>query len=191
VPTDRILIGQIGAPHGVRGEVRLISHAEEPLDIVRYGALETEEGSRTIEIVCVRRAKHALVARLRGIDDRIAAEKLRHVRLYVARSRLPKTEDADTFYHADLIGLVASTDDGRILGRVTAVQNFGASDILEIKPADGSEPILVPFTTLAVPHLDIGNGRVVVNPPGVVENEADHGRLAPRRRRAAKRSGER
>src|ERR1043165_10175666 len=100
----RICIAQIGAAHGVRGEVRLKPFTEDPLAVTRYGALESEDGKRRFEIESVRPAKDMLVARLKGVADRNAAEALKNIRLYVAREKLPKPE-ADEFYHADLVGL--------------------------------------------------------------------------------------
>src|SRR5213595_146671 len=104
----RVLIAQIGAAHGVRGEVRLKPFTEDPLGVAAYGPLETEDGKRRFEIEAVRPAKDVLVARLKGVTDRDAAEALKNERLYVARGRLPKTAE-DEFYYADLIGLAAIT----------------------------------------------------------------------------------
>src|SRR5262249_45830025 len=104
--TGRVCIAQIGAAHGVRGEVRLKPFTEDPLSVTRYGALESEDGKRRFEIEAVRPAKDVLVARLKGVTDRNAAEALKNMRLYVAREKLPRPE-ADEFYHADLVGLTA------------------------------------------------------------------------------------
>ena len=159
----RICLGQIGAAHGVRGEVRLYSFTAEPEAIAGYGPLETEDG-RVVQIESLRRAKDHFVAKFAGVADRSAAEQLTNIKLYVSRDRLPPVEDDETFYHADLIGLSAVTPDGAALGTVTAVHNFGAGDLVEIKPADGGEPLLVPFTDAAVPEIDIAAGRIVVVP---------------------------
>src|SRR2546423_9570244 len=102
--STRVLIAQIGAAHGVRGEVRLKAFTEHPLSVTRYGALESEDGKRRFEIEAVRPAKDMLIARLKGIADRNAAEALANTRLYVARERLPKPAD-DEFYVAELIRL--------------------------------------------------------------------------------------
>src|SRR5882724_7500858 len=131
----RVLIAQIGAAHGVRGEVRLKAFTEDPLSVRRYGPLETEDGRR-FEIEAVRPAKDILVARLKGVTDRDAAARLTNLLLYVSRDRLPKAAD-DEFYHADLVGLAAATGDGAPFGIVKAVHNFGAGDLLEIEPAAG------------------------------------------------------
>jgi len=166
---DRICVAQIGAAHGVRGEVRLRSFTQDPLAVTSYGPLESEDGARRFEIETLRPVKDLFVARLKGVSDRDAAEALTNLRLYVARDRLPPTEDADTFYHADLIGLAAVTEGGAPLGTVTAVHNFGAGDVIEIAPAGGGEPLLVPFTDTTVPAIDLAAGRMVVVPLAVTE----------------------
>jgi 16S rRNA processing protein RimM len=170
----RICIAQIGAAHGVRGEVRLKPFTEDPLSVTRYGPLETEDGKRRFEIETARPAKDMLVVRLKGVADREAAERLTNLRLYVARERLPKPAD-DEFYYADLIGLAAMTVDGRSIGIVKAMHNFGAGDLLEIEPASGGNTMLLPFTETVVPVIDIAGRRVVVAPPDevVVEGEAE------------------
>jgi 16S rRNA processing protein RimM len=162
--TERVLIAQIGAAHGVRGEVRLKAFTEDPLSVRRYGPLESEDGTRRFEIEAVRPAKDMLVARLKGICDRNAAEALTNIRLFVARERLPKAADGE-FYHADLVGLAAATPDGAPFGTVKAVHNFGAGDLLEIEPAGGGATMLLPFTEAVVPVVDIAGRRVVVVPP--------------------------
>jgi len=160
---SRICIAQIGAAHGVRGEVRLKPFTEDPLSVTRYGALESEDGKRQFEIEAVRPAKDMLVARLKGVTDRNAAEALKNIRLYVSRDKLPATE-ADEFYHADLIGLRAETSSGETVGTVKAVHNFGAGDLLEIEPASGAT-IVVPFNEATVPVVDIAAKKIVVEPP--------------------------
>ena len=166
--TDRICVAQIGAAHGVRGEVRLRSFTQDPLAFNSYGPLESEDGARRFKIETLRPAKDHFVARIAGIEDREAAEKLTNVRLYVPRDRLPPVEDDETFYHADLVGLAAVTADGAPLGTVAAIHNFGAGDIVEIK-RDGGEPLLVPFTDAAVPKIDMAERRMVVVPPAETE----------------------
>jgi 16S rRNA processing protein RimM len=165
--TDRICVAQIGAAHGIRGEVRLRSFTGDPMAVTSYGPLESEDGKQRFEIEALRPAKDVFVARLRGVADRDAAEKLTNLRLYVSRDKLPPAEEGE-FYHADLVGLVAVTPDGAALGTVSAVLNFGAGDILEIKPVSG-EPLLVPFTDTTVPDIDMKAGRMVVVPPATVE----------------------
>ena len=165
MPSNRVCVAQIGAPHGVRGEVRMRVFAEDPAAITQYGTLESEDGTQRFDIVALRPAKDHFVARLRGVDDRTDAERLTNLELYVARDRLPPPEDDDTFYHADLVGLTVVDRNGATIGTVAAVQNFGAGDLLEINPAAGGAPVLLPFTRQAVPEIDIAGGRIVVDPP--------------------------
>lgn len=164
---DRVCVAQIGAAHGIRGEVRLRSFTEAPMAIASYGPLESEDGKRRIEIEALRPSKDHFVARLAGVRDRTDAETLTNLRLYVPRDRLPPAAEGE-FYHADLVGLAAVTPDGASLGTVTAIHNFGAGDVVEIKPESG-ETMLVPFTDTAVPEIDIAAGRMIVVPLIVVE----------------------
>jgi 16S rRNA processing protein RimM len=166
---DRICVARIGAAHGVRGEVKLWSFTEDPAAIANYGPLESQDGKRHFEIEALRPAKDHFVARIAGVGDRDAAERLRNLELYIPRARLPKIEDADTFYHADLVGMQAVTQNGKDIGTVAAVHNFGASDVIEIKPAAGGEPLLVPFTDATVPEIDLNERRIVVVPPAELE----------------------
>ena len=164
---NRVCVAQIGAAHGVRGEVRLWTFTADPMAITRYGALESEDGKRSFEIEAVRPAKGHLVARIKGIDDRDAAERLTKVKLFVPRERLPAPE-AGEFYHADLVGLRVEDEDGNEIGAVIAVHNFGAGDILEIQPLGGGA-MLLPFTETTVPEVDIKGGRLVVVLPEETE----------------------
>ena len=160
---SRVCIAQIGAAHGVRGEVRLKPFTEDPLAVTRYGALTSEDGKQRFEIEAVRPAKDVLVARLKGVTDRDAAEALKNIRLYVAREKLPAPE-ADEFYHADLVGLTARKQNGETVGIVKAVHNFGAGDLLEIEPPSGAT-IMLPFNKTTVPTVDIAAKKIVVEPP--------------------------
>jgi len=160
----RICLGQIGAPHGVRGEVRLRSFTANPDAITGYGPLETEDG-RPIEIEKLRPAKDHFVARLAGIRDRDAASALTNVKLYVPRERLPQTDDPDEFYHADLVGLAAVDQSGNVFGTVIAIFNFGAGDLIEVRPQNGGKTELVPFDATHVPEVDIAAGKIVFDPP--------------------------
>jgi 16S rRNA processing protein RimM len=164
---NRICVAQIGAAHGVHGEVRLWTFTTDPMAVTQYGPLQTEDGERSFEIDAVRPAKGHLVAKLRGIEDRNAAERLTNIKLFVLRERLPETE-AGEFYHADLIGLRVEDEDGNEIGAVIAVYNFGAGDILEIQPPGGGA-MMLPFTETVVPEVDIKGGRIVVVLPAELE----------------------
>jgi len=146
----------------VRGEVRLRSFTAEPETIAAYGPLETEDG-RVLEVESLRPAKDHFVAALAGIGDRDAAEKLANLKLYVPRERLPALAETDEFYHADLIGLAVVNTAGEPLGTVLAIHNFGAGDLIEIR-LSGGKTELVPFNERNVPSVDVGAGKIVIEP---------------------------
>ena len=160
----RVCVGQIGAAHGVRGEVRLRSFTADPAAIVSYGPLQAEDG-RVLEIESLRPAKDHFVATLAGIADRNAAERLANTKLYVPRDRLPAPDEPDEYYHADLIGLAVVDRAGTSLGTVVAVHNFGAGDLIEVRQAEGKPTQLLPFDVLTVPGVDLAAGRLVVQLP--------------------------
>ncbi|SDT25294.1 16S rRNA processing protein RimM [Bradyrhizobium canariense] len=164
-----ICVARIGAAHGVRGAVKLWTFTEDPLAVKHYGPLTTKDGARQFEVMHAREAKDHLVATLKGIATRDEAERLNGIELYIARDKLPKT-DEDEYYHADLIGLAAVTAAGEPLGRVIAIHNFGAGDIIEIAPPQGAS-MLLPFTNAVVPTVDLAAGRVVIELPEEVDGD--------------------
>src|SRR5215468_2604740 len=168
MPTQ-ICVARIGAAHGVRGAVRLWTFTEDPFAVTRYGPLLTEDGARQFEVTQAREAGDFLVATLKGVTNRNEAEGLNGLELYVAREKLPVTGD-DEYYHADLVGLAAVTTADEPLGRVIAIHNFGAGDILEIAPPSGPT-LLLPFSNAVVPAVDISRGRVVIELPNEIEGD--------------------
>jgi 16S rRNA processing protein RimM len=161
MPEQRILLGVVGRPHGVRGLLHVHSYTANPADLATYGAL-TDEAGRAWTLVW----RGEGVAELRDaagkpVADRTGAEKLVNTRLYVERDRLPEP-DEDEFYLADLVGLTAMSPDGAALGRVDAVHDYGAGTSLEIGA------LLVPFTRACVPSVDVAAGRVVIVMPSEV-----------------------
>ena len=165
---DRVCVARLGAAHGTGGEIRLWPFTTRAEDVAAYGPLETADGARRFAIASLRRTRPAsgrdcLIVRLEGVTGRTMAEALCNTDLYVPRERLPQTE-LDEFYHADLIGLAAEDAEGRQVGTVVAVHNFGAGDILEIAPAAGAETLMHPFSRTAVPVVDLAGGRLVVAP---------------------------
>ena len=165
----QVCVARIGAAHGVRGAVKLWTFTEDPFAVKRYGPLSTKDGARQFEIASAREAKGHLVAQFKGIATRDEAERLNGLELYVPRKKLPAT-DEDEYYHADLIGLAAVTTADEPLGRVIAIHNFGAGDILEIAPHSGAT-MLLPFTNAVVPTVDIAGGRVLIELPQEVEGD--------------------
>jgi 16S rRNA processing protein RimM len=158
----RILMAVITAAHGVKGLVRLKSFAADSQDIGHYPLVD-ERGER-VPLTVAGPARGALLARIEGINDRNAAERLKGKRLYVERSALPELE-RDEFYCSDLLGLAAELKDGTVLGHVTAVNDFGAGDTIEIERPSGGQPIVVPFTRAVVPVVDLKHRRILIEPP--------------------------
>jgi 16S rRNA processing protein RimM len=165
----KICVARIGAAHGVRGAVKLWTFTEDPFAVKAYGPLSTKDGARHFEVTSAREAKDHLVATFEGVTTRDEAERLNGVELYVPREKLPATED-DEYYHADLIGLAAVTTADEPLGRVVAIHNFGAGDIIEIAPPSGTT-MLLPFTNAVVPTVDIPGGRVVIELPEEIDGD--------------------
>jgi 16S rRNA processing protein RimM len=164
-----VCVARIGAAHGVRGAVKLWTFTEDPLAVRSYGPLMTKDGARQFEIANLREAKDHLVASFKGVATRNDAEKLNGIELYVPREKLPAT-DHNEYYHADLIGLAAVNAADEPLGRVVAVHNFGAGDIIEIAPPRGAT-MLLPFTNSVVPTVDVAGGRVVIELPQEIDGE--------------------
>jgi 16S rRNA processing protein RimM len=165
---QRVCVARIGAAHGVRGEVKLWPFTADPMAVTRYGELSAEDG-RSFAIEAVRPAKDFLVARLKGVSDRTQAEQLRNTDLFVPRDRLPAPAEEE-FYHADLIGLPVEDTHGVALGSIVAVHNFGAGDLLEIRPPDGGDTVMVLFTADTAPVIDVAGRRIVLDPPQVRED---------------------
>ena len=165
----QICVARIGAAHGVRGAVKLWTFTEDPFAVTRYGPLSTKDGARSFEVAHVREAKDHLVATLKGVTTRNEAERLNGLELYVAREKLPAT-DENEYYHADLIGLAAVNSAEQAIGRVVAIHNFGAGDIIEIAPPNGAT-MLLPFTNAVVPVVDIAGGRVVIELPAEIDGD--------------------
>lgn len=171
----RILVGQIGAAHGIKGQVRIAAHTENPESIGDYGPLETDKPGQTITIVKARLFKNVVIAHIKGITDRNAAETLNGTNLYIDRSKLPEIEDEDDFYHTDLIGLDARLESGVVIGKVSAIPNFGAGDLIEIRDPNSGDTFLYPFTKAVVPDIRIGDGFLVI----VVPLDAEEGEEEP------------
>jgi 16S rRNA processing protein RimM len=166
---EKICVARIGAAHGVRGAVKLWTFTEDPFAVKAYGPLSTKDGARHFEVTSAREAKDHLVATFEGVTTRDEAERLNGIELYVPREKLPATED-DEYYHADLIGLAAVTTADEPLGRVVAIHNFGAGDIIEIAPPSGTT-MLLPFTNAVVPTVDVPGGRVVIELPEEIDGD--------------------
>lgn len=170
----RICLGAFAGAHGVKGEAKVKAFTGKEDGVAAYGPVESEDGARRFSLKFIRVLKPglALVAapEIRSRED---AAALAGVRFYVDRARLPAA-GADEFYIEDLVGLAASDDEGALLGRVAAIHDFGAGDVLEIEGAD-KKPILVPFTRAAVPSVDLAARRLVIARAALAEIEVEGG----------------
>ncbi|MCL1629019.1 ribosome maturation factor RimM [Roseibaca sp. V10] len=167
--SERVCVGAVAGAYGVRGEVRLKSFCAEAEAIGSYGPLWSEDGTRSFEITLGAAVAQGFAARLSGVQSREQADALRGLRLFVDRARLPSLPD-DEFYHADLIGLEVFDTGGTSLGRVKAVLNHGASDLLELVSPGRKGAVLLPFTQAIVPTVDLAAGRIIADPPeGLLE----------------------
>ncbi len=166
--TRRVLLGVVIGAQGIRGEVKVKTFTGDPEAIGDYGPLSDAKAERQFRLKVRRvaggkyKAGDVVIAAIQGIADRNAAEALKGTELYVSRDALPAAGDGE-FYYADLVGLQAVTTEGRPLGTVVAVHNFGAGDMLEVKP-EGGASVMVPFTDAAVPEVDLDGGRIGVDP---------------------------
>ncbi len=158
-----ICVGAVMGAFGVRGEVRLKSFCADPAAIETYSPLVTESGE-SYEVKLVRSVKGGFGARLSGVQDKESADALRGTRLYARRADLPNLPD-DEYYHSDLIGLEVLDTGGAKLGKVTAVQDFGAGDLLEIAGKGLKEAVMLPFTLANVPTIDLASGKIIADPP--------------------------
>ncbi|RUP00222.1 ribosome maturation factor RimM [Hyphomicrobium sp.] len=167
----RILVGEFAGAHGIRGDVLVRSYTETPDAIASYGPLTDASGQKSFTLRVVRVTSKGIVARVAGITDRNGAEPLRGTKLYVDRAKLPSTGAAE-FYYADLIGLRAIAEDGSPIGEIVSVQNFGAGDLLELKPLEG-ETEFIPFENRWVPTVDLDQRQVVIVRPKAAEEDDD------------------
>jgi 16S rRNA processing protein RimM len=162
--SDLLLMAEIAGAHGVKGAVKLKTFGDDPGALVDYPPLTDIKTGKTWQIDTMTPHGQIWLATIDGVGDRTAAEKLFGTRLYLARAELPKIRKKDTFYHADLVGLAAVRTDGAPLGSVVSVANFGAGDLLEVKPLKGAS-FYVPFTNAVVPEVSLEKKTVTIDPP--------------------------
>jgi 16S rRNA processing protein RimM len=163
-----VLLGVVIGAQGIKGEVKVKTFTASPAAFDAYGPLHDKTG-RKLAIATVRAMKDGAIVRFHEIADRNAAEALKGTELFVSRDALPETE-IDEFYHADLVGLTAEDTEGRTIGTVRAIHNFGAGDVIEIARADGDE-VFLPFTREVAQEIDLKGGRIVIAAPEEVEAE--------------------
>lgn len=159
---DRVCVGAIAGSFGVHGEVRLKSYCAEPEAIATYGELSSEDGAFSTTVGLIGVTKNGFTARLSAVSTKEQADALKGTKLYADRSQLPELPD-DEYYYSDLIGMEVLDTGGTILGKVKAVLNHGASDLLELHA--GGDTILLPFTRDIVPTVDLEARRIIADPP--------------------------
>lgn len=164
---DRVLIGEFGRAHGVRGEVRLKSYTSNPAGIVAYNPLEREDGTPAVlsGLRPVSGTHDMFIVRVEGVTSREAAETLTRVGLYVPRARLQVELEEDEFLQADVIGSQVENAAGEIIGRLIAFHDFGGGDVIEVQPSarmGRRVSAMLPFTKAFVPVIDVAARRVVI-----------------------------
>lgn len=161
---DHVCVAAIAGAFGVRGEAKLKAFTDDPAAVGDYGPLHTETGDRVFTLKLTRQIKGGYAARLTGVETREEAEALKGTRLYADRAALPEP-DEDEFYYTDLLGLRIETEGGTRLGKIKAIQDFGAGDVIEYLPEGGGESRYLPFTREIVPRVDISGGRIIADLP--------------------------
>lgn len=163
IAKERVCLGAIVGVHGVRGEVKVKSWTAADCDVSAYGLLQNKDGSRQFSLKVTGHSKELLRCKIKGVDDRNAAEALIGTELYVDREVLPELAEEE-FYQADLIGLkVMDLSSGKEAGTIAGIYNFGAGDILEIKVSATGKLEMLPFTKEYVPQVRIREGYVAVS----------------------------
>lgn len=165
-----VMVGKVTGAFGVKGELRIAAYTESPLALINFRTLLKENGEPALTLLSGRSFKGGVIARAKDVETKTDADRLRGIQLFAPRSALPPTEE-DEFYLTDLIGLRVETADGTALGKIKAVQNFGAGDILEIDGGAGGKGLYLPFTREVVPEVDIAGGRIVADPPNEVSDK--------------------
>ena len=160
--TKRV-VGRIGRPHGLRGEVMVAVHTDFPEQRFALGSQLRSDTGRTLTVEAVRPHKGALLVRFSELADREAAAELRGHTLRIDTAELPELDDPDEFYDHQLEGLAAVGPGGAVLGTVREVIHAPASDLLVLDTGHGD--VLVPFVRAIVPEVDLATGRVVLDPP--------------------------
>ena len=168
-----ILVGRVAGAFGVKGEVRITTFTADPLSLTDYGPLFRKDGAPGLTVLTARAAKAGIIARTKEINTPEDADRLRGLELFVPREALPAPDDEDEFYLTDLVGLTAVDPAGAMLGKVLSVENYGAGDLIEVKPAGGGQTWLIEFTRENAPSVSIAEGRIVLVRPTETEAETD------------------
>lgn len=162
----RILIGEITTAHGIKGYVKVRAYVEDETLLEHSGVHDAEIGGKPVHITLKSGVKSSWIAEVKGVIDRNEAETLRGTKLYLERDVFPDTDEGE-YYVEDLKGLRVIDKDGKEIGTVLDVDNFGASDIIDIKPLSGPS-FYIPFTDETVLGVDFDAGTVTVDMPEMI-----------------------
>lgn len=165
---DLVAVGVVTGAHGIKGQLKIRSLTANPEDIVSYGALLNKEGTKRFELKLDGATKNGLIVTLKGLKDRNAAELLRGTELFVDRASIPESAD-DEFYYDALIGLEVRDTQKAVLGKVVALYDFGAGDILELQLASTGKKEMYPFTHINFPEIHVDKGYIIAELPEVLE----------------------
>ena len=168
---NRVCLGIVTGPQGLQGAVRIRSYTAVSEDIASYGPLSNSTGEREFEIRILRSTNRGLVAELSGVCDRTAAEEIKGLELYVSRDRLPEP-DVEEFYYSDLIGLDVEDQDGKVMGQVKMMDNYGAGEVMEVQLSDGGA-LMLPFTRETVPVVDVAARKIQIVRPVEIDPGED------------------
>lgn len=162
-----VVLARIGAPNGVAGAARVKLFGDDPDSLTAYGPLTRSDGGPPLRVHDLRNGKSPdmVIARFEGVTSREMVIAMNGVELSLPRSALPAIDDEDDFYHADLLGLEVRLMDGSRFGEIIQVADFGAGDLLDVKPDRGGASVLIPFTKAIVPEVKIAEGYVVLDAP--------------------------
>lgn len=162
-----ILMASIGGPHGTKGEVRVKAFGDDPMTLDQYGSLYAKDG-RKFKITRMRPSKTVLIVKFKGINFRDEAQALNGIELFIDRSMLPDDMEEDEFYVSDLVDCRVQDTDGNPIGKVLAVVNFGAGDLVEIQPIGTDQTLMLEFTQKNVPEIDLTEKLITIDPPAEV-----------------------
>jgi 16S rRNA processing protein RimM len=165
VQKDLVCVGQIQSPHGLKGALRVVSHTQNPSDLLAFGSFLDVKGAPFVVLdkLLFQEKTGTFVVTFKEVTTRTAAEALQRHDLFISADQLPPLE-ADSFYHRDLVGLCVQDETGEAWGRIRAVDNFGASDVVEVVPKDSEiPPFWLPFLMRYVPEVNVKEGWVRIN----------------------------
>jgi 16S rRNA processing protein RimM len=161
---DRTCVGVIVGAHGIHGNIKVKSFTADPTSIVSFNYLQSEDGLQRLTLEELRSTnEEKLIIKFKEVSSREEAQALRGMLLYIDRVNLPEIQLEDEFYYSNLLGLKVFLTDKSVLGTVVSVQDFGGGDLLEVEQSKPSQKVLLPFTRIAFPEVNIEEGYLQAN----------------------------